>query len=426
MGKIKDKLKGIPVHVKNLGPVRKIREKREEKKQQQDMLWSPADAQNLEFPDQVEVYQKKKKNKWIIISSIVVVGVLGLFIFDYFHVATGYFVTSDEERSDISGTQYLELGSGLLKFSSDGASSISNSGEVNWSTTYSMQSPIADICENTAAIADQKGTQIYVFGEEGLKGQFKTLLPIEKVKVARQGVVAAVLEDGDVTWINFYDASGTEIAKNRTSLGESGYPLDIALSPDGMKIMISYLKTTTGVISTDISFYNFDSVGQTKIDNMVSSTSYENAVAPNVCFLSESVSAAFRDDGFSIYKGKQIPEEKANVEFEQEVLSIFYDDSHLGFVFASDKIEHKYKIQLYDLNGRKTMEQYIDMEYTEIKLDGGKIILLNDKKCAIYSTGGRKLFEGTFQEPLVDVISVPGLRKYMALTQNSTIWFRLK
>lgn len=88
MGKIKDKLKGIPVHVKNLGPVRKIREKREEKKQQQDMLWSPADAQNLEFPDQVEVYQKKKKNKWIIISSIVVVGVLGLFIFDYFHVAT--------------------------------------------------------------------------------------------------------------------------------------------------------------------------------------------------------------------------------------------------------------------------------------------------------------------------------------------------
>ena len=66
------------------------------------------------------------------------------------------------------------------------------------------------------------------------------------------------------------------------------------------------------------------------------------------------------------------------------------------------------------------------MEYTKIKLDGGKIILLNDKKCAIYSTGGRKLFEGTFQEPLVDVISVPGLRKYMALTQNSTIWFRLK
>ena len=51
-------------------------------------------------------------------------------------------------------------------------------------------------------VADQQGTDVYIFDEKGQKGQFETLLPIEKVKVARQGVVAAVLTDEDVTWIN--------------------------------------------------------------------------------------------------------------------------------------------------------------------------------------------------------------------------------
>lgn len=417
MGKIKEKITDLKAHTKELALFKKFGKKKDEEQE-------PGWGQDL--PEQLGEHKKKKRNKWVIISSIVAAAALGLFIFDYFHVATDYFVVSNEVRTDISGTRYLEMGDDLLKFSSDGVSSLSPSGEVNWSSTYSMQSPIADICEGTVAIADQKGTQVYVFGEEGLKGQFQTLLPIAKIRVARQGVVAAVLEDGDVTWINFYDSSGKEIAKNRTSLSESGYPLDIALSPDGLKIMISYLKTTSGVISTDIAFYNFDSVGQTKIDNLVSSVSYDNTVVPKVCFMSESTSVAFGDNGFSIYKGKQIPEEKANVSFEQEVLSIFYDDSHLGFVFNSDKIEHKYKIQLYDLNGRKTMEKYIDMEYTKIKMDEGKIILLNDKTCAIYTKGGRKRFEGTFSEPLTDVISIPGFRKYMALTQKSTIQFRLK
>lgn len=61
--------------------------------------------------------------------------------------------------------------------------------------------------------------------KKGQKGQFETLLPIEKVKVARQGVVAAVLTDEDVIWINLYDTQGGEIAKMRTTVKESGYPM---------------------------------------------------------------------------------------------------------------------------------------------------------------------------------------------------------
>ena len=85
-----------------------------------------------------------------------------------------------------------------------------------------MQAPFVDVCGTTAVIADQQGMQVYVFDEEGLKGQFQTKLPIQKARVATQGVVAVILADDDVTWVNFYDASGTLIAENRTTIDDFG------------------------------------------------------------------------------------------------------------------------------------------------------------------------------------------------------------
>lgn len=93
-------------------------------------------------------------------------------------------------------------------------------GEVLWSTTYSMQTPVADFCGTTAAVAEQQGTQVFVFNADGLMGQFDTTLPILKVKVAKQGVVAVVLQDSNVTWINFYEPEERRLQR-------TGLPLTI-------------------------------------------------------------------------------------------------------------------------------------------------------------------------------------------------------
>ena len=100
-------------------------------------------------------------------------------------------------------------------------------------------------------------------------------------------MVAAVLTDEDVTWINLYDTQGGEIAKMRTTVKESGYPMDIALSPDGMKIMVSFLWPDQSGIQTRVGFYNFDSIGQTEENNQVSLLTYDGVVAPSVYFVDE-------------------------------------------------------------------------------------------------------------------------------------------
>lgn len=179
-------------------------------------------------------------------------------------------------------------------------------------------------------------------------------------------------------------------------------------------------------MSTKIAFYNFDSVGQTQINNEVSSVTYDNTIVPKTLFMNDSASVAFRNDGFTIFKGNQVPQESARVDLEEEIISIFYSDNSIGVVVGSDDPEHKYLMRLYNLSGRKTMQKYFDLDYKEIKIDGDEIIMFNEGKFAIYSTGGKEKFSGSYSKPVINVMSAKGFRKYTMITQNSTDQIRLK
>lgn len=365
------------------------------------------------------------RKKFFILFAVIIC-VAGYFIFNNMRVLKNYEILKTSERADVLATNFAEMNGKLLKYSPDGVVYMDKD-SVLWSAAYSMQTPIVDVCEKTAVVGEQKGSQVYIYSaDKGQIGYFQTLLPIQKVKVSSQGVVAAVLEDGEVTWINLYDINGNEIAKHRTSVAESGYPIDLSISPDGQKLVVSFLRTTKGVMNTKITFYNFGSVGKAQSNNEMNSEIYENTVVPRVVYLNNTQAVAFRDNGFTIYEGKQIPEKQAEVNMDQDIISIFYDNESLGFVFQSDLSEHKYKIQLYNLNGKKKMEQYIDQEFQNIKLSSGKIILYNADTFCIYSKQGRKIFEGKYLEQITDIIKVSGFRKYLVITKESMDQIRLK
>ena len=367
-----------------------------------------------------------KRRKRIIISIVLILGIVGYLIYNNMRVFESYAILETSERSDVSSTKFIEMDGRLLKYSSDGVVYMDKD-ETLWSSAYSIQIPIVDTCESMIVVGEQDGSQIYIYDTEGGQiGNFQTLLPIKKVKVASQGVVAAVLEDGEVTWINLYDTSGNEIAKNRTTVGESGYPLDISISPDGEKMIVSFLRITNGVVNTKTTFYNFGAVGRSNTNNEVNSEIYENTIVPKVEYLSNTEAVAFRDNGFTVFEGRQIPEILAEVEFDQDIISVFYDEDTLGFVFQSDLSEHRYKIQLYNLNGRQTMEQYIDEEFQNIKLSSGEIILYHTNSFSIYSIHGRQIFNGEYETSIVDFMKISGFRKYLVITENSMEQIRLR
>ena len=132
-----------------------------------------------ELWDKIKKHQKFVHNRNAITMGLLFILLFGLGTFLFFHTGSTYLTSDRIERNDVSSTQYLEFGDYFLKYSSDGVACVDSKSNTKWSTTYSMQAPFVDVCGTTAVIADQQGMQVYVFDEEGLKGQFQTKLPIQ-------------------------------------------------------------------------------------------------------------------------------------------------------------------------------------------------------------------------------------------------------
>ncbi len=378
-----------------------------------------------ELWDKIKKHQKFVHNRNAITMGLLFILLFGLGTFLFFHTGSTYLTSDRIERNDVSSTQYLEFGDYFLKYSSDGVACVDSRSNTKWSTTYSIQAPFVDVCGTTAVIADQQGMQVYVFDEEGLKGQFQTKLPIQKARVATQGVVAVILADDDVTWVNFYDASGTLIAENRTTIDDFGYPLDMALSPDGIKMAVSYMRVNGNKISTHIAFYNFGSAGQMELNNQVGELNVDDVLAPQIFFCDNSTAVAVRTDGFTVFSGSQSPKEKKTVKFDQEILSTFHDGNRIGFVFDGGDSGHKYLMKVYNTGGKNTMQKYFDLQYNSITLQKDKIVLFNEKEFAIYKLNGQKTFQGKYRKPIQNVLSIRGFRKYMVITEDSADLIRL-
>jgi len=159
---------------------------------------------------------------------------------------------------------------------------------------------------------------------------------------------------------------------------------------------------------------------------MVNRVSYNNVVVPTVFFVDSDRAAAIRSDGFSIYQGKDVPVEKYNVLFDEEILTTFHEDDKLGFIFKSDKAEYKYKMLLYNMNGNCIMKKYMDVDYHQAKMENGNIILFNDRGFQVYSSRGRCKVNLFYQKPVENVIHVAGLGKYLVVANQSTEMIRVK
>ena len=129
-------------------------------------------------------------------------------------------------------------------------------------------------------------------------------------------------QDG-ISYLELYNKSGDNLAGGQIHVTNSGYPLDIALSDDATKLAVSILDISKGAAQTTISFYNFASVGQNEIDNMVGSYTYADTVVPELAFTSNSRLVAFGDNKVIRFEGAQKPEEAQVIKLEKEVKSIF-------------------------------------------------------------------------------------------------------
>lgn len=361
----------------------------------------------------------------ILIVALIAIGV-GIYVYFENKVYTKYNVISSVERTDAQTTTYYKYAQGILKCSSDGASYTDYSNKVIWNQTFEMNHPMIDICNDYVAIADKEGNKVYVFNTKGYLSEINVNLPIEKLQVASQGVVYVILNDGTGSKAKVFSKEGEELAKSDWAMVKSGYPIDIAVSDDGEKLGVSFLYVDSGIMKTQIGFFNFGSVGQNKIDNLVSAYPYESSVFPRIAYVNNATAVAFGDKKVAIYKGNQIPEVVKEIEFQDEIRSIYYSDSYFALVFDNSDPGAKYRMELYDLEGNKVLNLKFDQDYNNIVINEKEFIIVSEMGFSIYKMSGLEKFRYSSQKSLLNVMLEGASNRYVIIDSSNTQIINLK
>ena len=379
-------------------------------------------------------YKEKIRNHKLAVIFRTAAIVLGAVLF----VALIYVGWRDKEYSEMVVTDgsvitnsadsvVMGLGGYVVQYSKDGISCLGANGQVLWNQTYEMQNPIAHTCGDVVAVGDYNGHNIYVSSTSGALGQVDTNLPIRDFCVSSQGVVAAVLDGTDVTWIYLYDAQGNNLANFKTTMNDSGYPVSISISPNGELVCVSYLYPEDGSLKTSVAFFNFGSVGQNSIDNYVSGYDYPGVVVPYVQFMNTGAAFAASDDRIMFYNGDQKPLSQAEIfTGEEEVRSIYFNDSYMGAVFANSTSEGKYRLQVYGTKGDNVLTAYFDIDYTEVVFNNKQVIIYNEDECIIMDMNGHVKFEGDFETPVRVMIPTNLRNRFTLVTADAIKTLNLK
>lgn len=366
--------------------------------------------------------RKKSRDKrlWQVVAIafilLMCVLIIGIYIFRNTTYDFAQVVTSHENESTNDGN-YIEYASGILEYSRDGIAMLTEEGEEIWNQPCQMNNPIVEICKEAAVVADQGGTNVYVFQKDGLKGEIQTTRPIEKVAVSAQGIVAAILQDEENPRVMCYDAKGNVLVEHKASFANTGYPVTIDLSQDGKVLLVSYLYTEGNGVATRVAFYHFGEEGAEKEDYQVAQKEYADTIIPTVSFIDRDTSILISDKSLILYEGLEKPEEKLVIKINKEIQSVAYDEKHIALVLKNSE-DTGYELRLYRVNGKQLMSVPVEGEYTHIKVSGGQVLLYDESKCAIYNDAGVCKFEGALEMHVLDMFTISGLNKYMVISAN--------
>ncbi|WP_143322160.1 DUF5711 family protein [Clostridium sp. HBUAS56010] len=366
------------------------------------------DESSEEIIKKARVKVKKKRLRiFLVLSVVCLAGGIGVYQYFQFHQYTSFGVVWEKAMNEGSFEGYMNFGSNVLKYSKDGASYIDSKGKEVWIQSYEMKSPKAYVSGDYAAIADQQGNSIYIFDKAGNTGVATTVLPIVKASVSSYGVVAAILEDSTSNYIYFFKQDGSVLDVKIKALlgGDSGYPVDVSLSPDGTQLIGAYAYVKNGTLNGRVAFHNFAEIGKSVPDRLVGGFDepYVSSLVAQVRFLDDTYSCAFADNSVSFYSTKNAlsPELIKQIPIEDEIKSVFYSKKYVGLVVTGS--DGQERLQVYKANGDKVFTSDFQYSYTNADIDGDRVFLYNENSCRVYNLSGRLKFSGTFDFPVSKV-----------------------
>jgi len=323
------------------------------------------------------------------------------------------------ETTQISALSGYKVGEGkLFTYNNDGAKALNGAGETVWEIAYQLDNPELAYCEDVAAVADIGGTGVYVVAANGIPHDYQVIYPIVKHEVSRQGVTAVLLDNGLEDFIQLYDLNGTLRVDINTKTKIDGIPVDIALSPDGKKLVTLYVTFQGDAMLCKATFYNADEVGKNQINNIVGQKTFaENLLAYDVCFLNEDLLCVLLENGFALYGMTEVPELICEVALEEKILDVLCVEN--GIFLVKETEEQKKVLCFYDEKGKETVVIRNLPEYESVSATSEEVVFFSPQRVNVYRSNGSLKFGTSFAQSLEGVF--PAGRNQYFLVDTGTV-----
>ena len=359
----------------------------------------------------------------VLAAGLILLGAILLFaLFKNNQVYKSYEVQEQFSRGGDVSVIYRVVDAGILGCGSNGVAMTGRDGSELWDQTYDMSSPVLACSGSYAAVGDRGGAGIYIFDAQGQCGSLTADEPLQDIRISEQGVAAAVLSDSSSSYINLYDKTGKLLVSIKATLGDTGYPQTLALSPDGTYLAVSYLDLSKGKVRTQLKFYNFSEGASEK--EIYSETI--DGICPRIEYLSGTKAAVFKEKGCSIYSMGDKASKDKEIDFEEDIRSIFTVSGRIGFIFSNSDEKGKYRIRTYDSSGSEGRSIYFDLDYMNVSAAGDNIVVYNDTRAQGFRFSGRQIFDGTFESGIISMMPGWDSGTYWVVDDNNMSLIKVK
>ena len=351
--------------------------------------------------------------------------ILGYVLYRTFVTFEEFEVSSSFEQKDAEQTIYADFNGNLLAYGRDGAFYTDYEGNLIWNETYEMTNPQIKMCEGKLLIYDKTGSQLFVESVSGNEGKISTNLPIVEADVAKNGNVVVLMQNKDTGYLNLYNSDGETIASGEVHTKKTGYPMSVAISSGGDRLVMSLANLTDGDVKSTVQFYDFGVAGDSKADHIVGKFSYSNMIIPEVDFVAKDEVIAFGDSEIVIFQGDKEPKIKKELFVSSEMKSIFHNDNYFGMITTNEDGQNS--LSLYTMSMNRRFEKEIDALYTKADITKTNEVLLTDgENVSLYTKLGVNKFSHKFSNGILEMIPWESYRTYVIIEKGKIERIRLK
>jgi len=344
---------------------------------------------------------KNKKSSWLLLLGMLTLLLIVLYVLfirpNYYLINGGeiYLEAIQAGKLDLKeGARIETMQEALYIATREGLTKLSLKGEHIWNKSYHFKELLFLKEEKCLATIDVTGKEAFIFDENGQTAHIKTDYTIISATLNATGYLVLVLENDHEHQIHMYNYEGKLIATRHTLFKKDGYPIYVALSPDGTKMVTTHLNVSHYSIQSILTFMDFSNKGEAFEDKITSHKQMEGTMASKTCFLDNNYCVIIGDDQLLFYYIDTVPELIKTVPLSAEILEVVHTKSEIILYFDQGldiEGDDGHSVMVYSKDGKEVALYKKSEERLHLGSDGEKYYLIERADITQYR-GKRKIW----------------------------------